>query len=89
MLAPMFSHVKDRKDEDLKYPHKHYPTAGMLMSRRVLDAEKDAKIHMLAWRFNNKRNQWEAVCERDDIIFYAVPSGTKEDHDFRKGRNYE
>jgi hypothetical protein len=86
MLAPIFKHVI-RKPEDLTYPHKHHPTAGMLMSRRILDAEKDAKIHMLAWRFNNKRSQWEAVCEREDVIFYATP--TDADIEFRKGRNYE
>lgn len=81
-----FKMVK-RNPGDLTYPHTHVPQRGTLLSRRVLDAEKDAKIHMLAWRFNNKRKQWEAVCEREDIIFYSPP--TLSDIAFRKGRSYE
>jgi hypothetical protein len=79
----------EREPEEKTMRHKHYPTAGMLMSRRVLDAEKDAKIHVLMWRFNVKRNQWEAVCERDDIIYISPGTDDKKDIAFRKGRYIE
>ena len=77
----------EREPEEMHMKHKHYPTAGMLMSRRVLDIEKDATIHPLMWRFNVKRNQWEALCERDDIIY--ISPGTDADIPFRKGREIE
>jgi len=76
-----------RNLEDTTMQHKHHPTAVTLMSRRVLDQDKDADIHVLMWRFHVTRNQWEAVCERDDII-YTSP-GTDADIEFRKGRYIE
>ena len=88
MMAPTFKHVI-RKDEDLTFPHRHLPSAETLMSRRVVDAETDSKIHMLAWRYHIKRKQWEAVCEKDDVIMYAKSSDTAADIAFRKGRSYE
>jgi hypothetical protein len=77
----------ERKPEDLTYPHQHVPKLEMQLSRRVLDAEKDAKIHMLAWRYNAKRSQWEAQCEWADVIYYAM--ATDADIDFRKGRTFD
>jgi hypothetical protein len=76
----------ERKPDDLKFPHEHRPEQGMLMSRRVLDADKQGEIHMLAWRFNVKRSQWEAQCERDDVIYFA--QATDADIEFRKGRHF-
>jgi len=76
----------ERNAWDLNYAHKHLPDQSTLVSQRVLDAEKDAKIHMLAWRYNNHRGQWEAMCEKDDIIF--ISPGTEDDIHHRKGRSF-
>jgi hypothetical protein len=76
-----------RQPEDLHFIHRHLPDQGTIFSRRLLDEEKDAKIHVLAWRFHIKRKRWEAVCEWSDIIYYAAP--TAADLKFRKGRSYE
>ena len=77
----------NREPLDQKFVHEHLPEAETLMSRRVLDADKDKKLHVLAWRFNNKRKQWEAQCEWADII-YTAPV-TDKDVEFRKGRSIE
>lgn len=67
--------------------HAHYPSVETLMSRRVLGSENDVKTHVLMWRFNVSRKQWEAVCERDDVIH--ICPGVDEDIEFRQGRYIE
>lgn len=42
--------------------------------------------HFMAWNFHSRRNQWEAVCECKQVIFYAL--ATPEDVPFRKGRTW-
>lgn len=73
-----------REPAELTMQHKHYGELSTVMSRRVLDEDKQAKIHTLMWRWNQHRSQWEAQCERDDII-YICP-GTDADIPLRRGR---
>jgi hypothetical protein len=77
----------NRTPEALTLPHKHSAKSETQMSRRVLDTERDAKVHMLAWRFNETRKQWEAQCEWADIIYYA--QAVDADIEFRKGRTFK